>query len=407
MNRYRGQTVSVTGANGFIAGRLVERLLLEEGAHVRVLMRNWTNAAWIARLNPEFLEGDVTDPTSLNLAVDGADCVFHCASGGDTYDGYMRTNVQGTDNVISACLKCGVRQMVYLSSITVHGSRLPNIVDENTPMVRTGRGYSDSKVAAEELIQKRVKDENVPVAVIRPTFVWGPRANQFTTGPLLNIKAGTQRLIDGGIHECPAVYIDNLVDLILLAGLKPEAKGQIFPATDGHAYSWSDFISSYAKIVGQPKPQPLSSRSPATRLASMGVERLGELLERYAGSPAPIWKKVIRRSARVVRSALMNRGIPDPWYLNLYSSRSHVSIENAQRRLGYEPRFDLKQGMAATEEWVLDQLGVRLGLTDAFGEPHRRPAFSHGAIETKHRHEAGSAAIIRQAAPTLAEQLTL
>jgi nucleoside-diphosphate-sugar epimerase len=376
MNSYTGQTTLVTGANGFIAGRLVERLLLEEGARVRVLMRNWTNAAWIARLRPDFVEGDVSEPASLDTAIQGCDRVFHCASGGDTYDGYMRTNVQGTDNLISTCLKHQVQQIVYLSSITVHGSKLPARVDQHTPLQKTGRGYSDSKVAAEELIQKRVREEQAPVAVIRPTFVWGPRAGQFTAGPLASIKAGTLRLMDQGHHLCPAVYVDNLVDLILLAGLNPLAIGQIFLATDGQQYTWADFFNSYARIVDRPALQSLSSNSQLTRVSSRSVEKLGQILERFQGNPAPFWKKVTRRSARIVRTWLMNGGVPDPWYLNLYSSKSHVSIENARQLLSYHPRFTLEQGMAETERWVLDQLGVRLELTDAFGKPHRTPVFS-------------------------------
>ena len=97
------------------------------------------------------------------------------------------------------------------------------------------------------------------------------------------------------------------------------------------------------------------------------------MLERFKGNPAPLWQKIIRRSARIVRTALMNRGVPETWYVNLYSNRTSVSIENARALLGYEPRFTLEQGMGATEEWALDQLGVSLGLTDPFGEPNRRP----------------------------------
>ena len=376
MKRYKGRTVLVTGATGFIAGRLVERLLLEEGAGVRVLIRNWTNASWVARLHPDFVEGDVTDSDSVDAAVRGCDAVFHCASGGDSYDGFMRTNVDGTDNVLQASQRHAVERIVYVSSITVHGSRFPAVVDEDTPTVKTGRGYSDSKVAAEELIRQRIQQDTLPVVVVRPSFVWGPRAGQFTVGLMAAIKAGALRVMDGGGFGCPAVYVDNLVDLLLLAGLKPAAIGQTFLATDGQAYTWSEFLNYYAKIVGAPPLRSLSSSSALTRIASVGVERLGNLLEKYQGNPAPLWKKVVRRSARILHTGLMNRGYPDPWYLDLYSNRSEISIDRAHDLLGYNPRFSLQQAMAMTEQWVLDQLGVRLGLTDAWGVQDREPVFA-------------------------------
>ena len=72
----------------------------------------------------------------------------------------------------------------------------------------------------------------------------------------MNINTGKQRLFDKGNFACPAVYLDNLVDMLLLAGLKPEAIGETFLATDGGTYTWADFFNSYARIVGKPPCVP-------------------------------------------------------------------------------------------------------------------------------------------------------
>ena len=69
----------------------------------------------------------------------------------------------------------------------------------------------------------------------------------------------------------------------------------------------------------------------------------------------------------------------DPWYLNLYASESRIAIQNARDLLGYDPRRSLTQGMFETERWVLDQAGVQLGLTDAFGTPREAAAFPEAA----------------------------
>jgi len=363
MMRYQGQTVLVTGATGFIAGRLAERLVVEEGAHVRVLVRNWSNAAWLSRVRVEFVEGDVTRPESLARAFAGCSRIFHCASGGRSYDEYMTTNVEGTRNMLEAAELERVARFVYISSIAVHGAKLPDVVDETTPFALTGRGYSDSKVEAEKLIWKFSEERRFPVVVVRPTYVWGPRAGQFTVGPVNSIANNALRLIDEGAPNCPAVFVDNLVDLLMQAGAKEQAVGEAFLATDGQAYSWRDFFEAYRDIVGAGEFRSLSSRSPIVRFSARSIEHLDRVLEALSPNPAPLWRKVVRRSARIARAQLTARGIPTAWYLNLFSNRSRINTDKAKRLLGHTPRFTLQSGMAATETWLKDQFGWQLGLS--------------------------------------------
>jgi nucleoside-diphosphate-sugar epimerase len=276
----------------------------------------------------------------------------------------MATNVAGTKNVLEAAVAQNVGRFVFISSITVHGSRLPEHVDENTPFVKTGRGYSDSKVEAEELIRNYRENYRLPVVIIRPTYVWGPRSGQFTIGPVLSMKNGTLRLIDDGIAPCPAVYVDNLVDALLLAGANQDAAGETFIITDGQETTWRNLISAYAKMIGTGIPASVSSGSCYVKWASRLAEILDRALVRWSPNPAPLWRKVFRRSARILRAQIAKRGIPTEWYLTLYSNRGRISIEKARRLLGYAPRFTLASGMAATEAWLKDQVGTQLGFPD-------------------------------------------
>ena len=364
MMRYQGEKILVTGATAFIAGRLAERLVIEEGADVRVLIRNWTNAAWLSRIRVEFVEGDVTRPESLARALSGCTKVFHCANGGNSYSEFLDTNCMGTKNMLEAAGRERVERFVYISSIAVHGARLPDVVDEATPFASTGHGYSDSKIEAEKLIWKFREKHRLPVVVIRPTYVWGPRAGQFTVGLVTALANGTLRLIDDGAPKCPAVFVDNLVDMLLRAGAKEEAVGEAFLATDGQHYSWRDFFEAYARMVRAGKLRSLSSKSRSVRMASRSIEHLDRVLEALSPNPAPLWRKVIRRSARIVKTQLLNRGIPTARYLDLYSNRCQINTEKATRLLGHTPRYSLQTGMAATESWLRDQLGWQLGLSD-------------------------------------------
>ena len=96
----------------------------------------------------------------------------------------------------------------------------------------TGSLYGDSKIAAEEVVWEYWRERHLPVVVIRPFPVWGPISPSFTLWPMKRIKDGRRCLVAKGEGTCQAVYVDDLVDAILLAGLKPEAVGEAFLIDD-------------------------------------------------------------------------------------------------------------------------------------------------------------------------------
>lgn len=362
--RYEGKTVLITGGTGFIGGRLAERLALEEGASVRALVRNWASAVWVSRVRAALVQGDVTDADSVAEAMNGCSVVFHCASGGESRDEYLATNVGGTRNVLDAALTTGVERVVHISSIAVHGPSPPNGANEDAPFVPTGKAYGDSKIEAEQLVWQYWREHELPVTVVRPTFVWGPRSGLFTSRPLRAMKSRAFALIDAGSGSCNAVYVDNLVDAILLAGLRPEAVGEAFIVTDGLDVTWSDFFGHYARLLGVDLSSfpSLRSRSPLVRFGARAREFLEGLLVALSPNPAPLWRRAIRRSARIARDLLVQRGTPTPWDLAKYARRGALDTSKAGRMLGYSPRYSLEDGMRDTLVWVKDQMGYDLDI---------------------------------------------
>ena len=134
-------TVLVTGATGFIGGRLVERLILEEGARVRVLLRDFAHAPRVARFPVEMIGGSVTDLDAVDRAAAGCDVIVHCAFGNSgTPEEKRAATIAGTEAVAEAARRAGVKRLVHLSTISVYGLPGDGDLDETAP--RRFCGYS-------------------------------------------------------------------------------------------------------------------------------------------------------------------------------------------------------------------------------------------------------------------------
>lgn len=354
---YASRKILVTGGTGFIGGRLAERLAVEEQARVRVLVHDWRKAVWVSRTHVELVQGDVRDQDSVAQAIQGCETVFHCVGVDGTPDDCRSTNIEGTRNVLKCALDAQVARVVYLSSIAVHGPNPPDNANELDEFRLTGSPYGDSKVMAEKVVWQFWQEQRLPVVIIRPTFVWGPRSSSFTLHPVRSMQLGRWFLVDGGRGSCHAVYIDNLVDALLLAGAKPEAVGEAFLVTDGQPCTWAEFYGRYARMMGiegLPSVSPLAAR-PAMCL----TESIDALLRRMdsnpAHEPARTLVRAVRRGLRLIRLLSARYAVMDSWDLIKYARRGGMNISKARTLLGYTPRLSLEEGMRETEIWLRDQ----------------------------------------------------
>jgi nucleoside-diphosphate-sugar epimerase len=318
--------ILVTGAAGAIGGRLVEKLVREPRTRVRAVVHDLARAARIARFPVELVAADITDPDSIREAAVGCDVVVHCAYGSrGTAADRRRVNVQGTRNVLEAALRAGSRRVVHLSTLVVYGFTPESVLCETAPRRRSGDAYGDDKLDAERLAFEFHREQGLAVSVIQPTAVYGPFAPAWTERVLDQLKSGIVPLIGGGNGICNIVYIDDVVDAVVLAARREEAVGEAF-LISGEAITYRDFYGRFAEmLVGQ-------------RTASLSVD---EALERWrTNSDAP----------------LAESGMPvhilDPVWIRFQSLTTTVSTEKARRRLGFQPRIDFETGMRLTERWA-------------------------------------------------------
>jgi nucleoside-diphosphate-sugar epimerase len=367
---YAGRRVAVTGGTGFIGSRLAERLAFEEGARVRVLVRDWRKATWVSRADVSLVPGDVTDPASLSALLEDAEIVFHCAATGGAPEPCHQVNVMGTRNVLEASARHGVRRVVHFSTVGVHGPRLHEGLDEDAPFRRLGWAYADSKIDAEEAVWAFLNRHSVEGVVLRPTYVWGPNSPWFTLQPVQLLREGRFYLVDGGRGRCNAVHVDNLVDLAIAAGTSPAAAGHAFLVRDDPPVTWGEFFAFYAAMVGvkvRRLPSVPSGRSARalTGRALLGGLRFGEaVLARVSNRVGPrapaLARQGVGSSRRLITRArrVVTRAFPTPWNawdLEKFSASGYISIDTARRRLAYQPRVAIAEGMRECEAWLRDQ----------------------------------------------------
>lgn len=311
--------VFVTGASGFIGRALVERFARE----------GWEAGGMDVAADPArgVVAGDVGAPGAWQDAAAGADLVVHTAAivsmRGTDPDAVWGVNALGTKHVLDAAIRGGAGRVVHLSSVTVSGFAFPDGVDEAHPTRPNGVPYVDTKIASEALVLRAHAAGEVPCAIVRPGDVYGPRSRPWTLLPVEEIRRRRFVLPAMGRGVFSPVFVDDLVDGIVLAATRPEAAGGVFTLTGGAGVTTREFFGSYARMLG--RRLPVLPTAPSRALAGAAA-----LAARATGRETEVNAAAAQYLART----------------------GTYAIERARRVLGYAPAVSLQDGMARTEAWL-------------------------------------------------------
>lgn len=378
--------ILITGATGFIGGRLAEVLHLTGRHEVRALVHRPAASARLARLPIEMVPGSLTSPADLARAVEGCDAVLHCAVGtaygrrGEIFD----VTERGTRRLADAALAAGVARFVHLSSIAVLGPDPRGIFDEKTPVQPVkGSDYAESKAAAESQLDVVAK-KGLPVVVLRPGCVYGPHSRTFTTRPLQYLKRG--KLTLSGCSESPSntLFVDNLVQAMILAiEYDHPGKVPIYTLSDGDDMSWGEFYNYFAEAAGsrpnvEPAPEPILNehprgafawvggwgRSVSTILKSPELRSFGRrilqtdpvgTLPRHFLERNPNLEERLLRALGTDAAMTYRRPVQSGDHADIVRFTAHggaIRVEKAMRELGYIPSVSRAEALSLTLEWA-------------------------------------------------------
>lgn len=323
----------VTGATGFVGSHVADALAAE-GKRIRALARPSADLSHLQSLGAEIILGEFTDPAAVVQAVDGVDTVIHCAAKvGDwgPVEEYRAVNVDGLRTLLEAVRGKPLKRFVHVSSLGVYEARHHHGTDETEPLPANHiDGYTQSKVECEKLALEYQRKYDIPLTIVRPGFIYGPRDRNVLPRLAERLRKRDVVYIARGKYALNTTYVGNLVDAIFLAAESPKAIGEVFNITDGEFISKRQFFESIADGLNLSRPLA----SVPLWLAKI-LARWRESVFRRKGKPNP---------PRVTQATVKFAG------LNL-----DFSIAKARTVLGYEPAVRFQDGMALAIAWYKAQ----------------------------------------------------
>jgi nucleoside-diphosphate-sugar epimerase len=319
----------ITGATGFVGGHLAAACVRREHT-LSAIVRPKSDSSELEKLGGIVHRGELSDPNVVRHAATDADVIVHCAAKvGDwgPIDEYRQANVDTLRVLLETCKDQALTRFIHMSSLGVYAARHHHGTNETEPLPKRHRdSYSQSKAEAEQLAQHYYREFGVPVVILRPGFVYGPRDRTVMPRIIDGLRHGRLRYPGGGMGALNTVFVDNLIDAVFLAVDNDKAVGEAYNLTDGEMVSKRKFIETIADAMGLPHP----TRTPPLWLA-WTVTWFTEKLARLRGAKeAPLFN--------FARLKFMGYNL-------------EFSIQKAMNDLGYRPRVNFEEAIGETMAW--------------------------------------------------------
>ena len=323
------KNVMVTGGGGFL-GKAIVKKLLKKNYNVTSFSRKFYPE--LEKMGVRQIQGDIADKAVVIKTFENIDTVFHVAAKAGMwgpFEEFFQANVSGTENVISACLKNDIEQLIYTSYPSVVSDKKEKTnINESAPYPKKYlTPYSQTKAEAERLVRK-VSGKKLKTIIIRPHLIWGPGDNHLV--PRLIKRAKKLKRI--GLKDClmDTIYIDNAADVHILASEKLEENHSLsgniyFVSQDEPVAPW-DMVDAVLETAGLP---PVKGHI-STKTAYV------------AGAVFEFFYKLfnIKTDPPITRFVAIELGTSH-WF----------NISKAKKDLGYYPKISTEEGLKRLKQW--------------------------------------------------------
>lgn len=321
--------VLVTGASGFLGGRLVE-MLAAAGETVRVFARPTADLGRLATLPVEILRGSFVDQAAVCRATAGVERIYHCAGCSTDWAPWSRfeqANIRAVEALLAAARNATkLERFLHVSTSDVYGYPA-EACDESAPTVDTGLPYNRSKRAGEMLVWRAAREWGVPVTVVRPASIYGPRGTAFTSDIASHLRRGAMALIDHGHSRAGLAYVDNVAEAMMAAAVSPATLGRAYNLADGTGVTWRRYVDRLAAALGARRVR-LSLPSAAALQLARGMEAVYRSLS-LRGRP------VLTRHA-----------------VYILCRDQEYPTTRAKADFGFTPRVEFEEGLRRSAEWL-------------------------------------------------------
>ncbi|MBS1518716.1 MAG: NAD-dependent epimerase/dehydratase family protein [Bacteroidetes bacterium] len=315
----------ITGATGFVGSHLADKLL-EKNYEVYCLKRSTSSTRWLEGKNVKFVDGDLFSNETLENVIKEMDFVFHVAGvvKSRTAEGFFRNNYEATRNLLEITHKVnpGIRKFVYVSTLAASGPAVnTDFIDENSPASPI-TNYGRSKLKGE--LEVMAFKDKIAVSIIAPPAVFGPRDTEILIY-FQTFQKGLNSVIGFDEKYLSLVYVEDLVNGIILAAENPSANGEKYFLCFDKAYNWNEIGSVTSKLLGK---KAVKIRLPHSVVYSVGF--LSEIFSYFTGKPVTLNVEKCR---------------------DITQLRWVCSNQKAKAQLGFKPEYTLEESFKKTIDW--------------------------------------------------------
>jgi nucleoside-diphosphate-sugar epimerase len=318
-------TILVTGGTGFIGRHLIDTLIAR-GDIVRALVRQTSNTKPLKALNVELVVADLRNSESIDHVMQGVDRILHLAAAPDwsTNKEHWNTNYLATKNLLEAALKWKINRFVHCSTVGILGFADESPLDESSPYAPSPYSpYCITKCEAEKEARAYSR-KGLSVTVVRPAQVYGPRDKGTLGLGFTWIQRGLFPLIGGGKALLQPIYVQDVVDAIILAMEVNKALGQTYNIAGEKILSFKELFSIITNAFGTTSQKLNLPRSVAWTLGY-----LFEAKTRLFGGYAFLTRFRVECATRNM----------------IYD------ISKAKEELGFSPKVGIEEGVKRTVQW--------------------------------------------------------